>query len=97
MDPNTPGYKVASSKIGDELEIDLVEKIKVECLIKKFYFPSHSTLEELLSLAKKVKPDRVVLIHGHPEAKSALGKVILSYDRNIKVHSAECGKAILLF
>ncbi len=97
MDPNTPGYKIASSKVGDELETDFVEKIKVECSIKKFHFPSHSTLEELLSIAKKVKPDRVVLIHGDPEAKSALGNVILSYNRNIKVHSAERGKAIQLF
>lgn len=96
MDSETPGYKIATSNIGDEIELGLVEKIKVKCSIKKFHFPSHSTLEELLAIVKKVNPVRVVLIHGDPKAKSALGEAVLSYNRKIKVHSAEIGKSIEL-
>ena len=29
MDSETPGYKIATSNIGDEIELGLVEKIKV--------------------------------------------------------------------
>ncbi|NOX66871.1 MAG: hypothetical protein GXO85_14030 [Chlorobi bacterium] len=97
MDSSTPGHQIAESNQGDEIEIGIDRKIKVRCSISRFHFPSHSTREELLTIAEKLKPSRVVLVHGEPEAKKWLGHQILKSSKNIKVHSAEVDKSIIIF
>ncbi len=96
MDPSTPGHQIAESNQGYEIEIGIDRKIKVRCSISRFHFPSHSTREELLTIAEKLKPSRVVLVHGEPEAKKWLGHQILKSSSNIKVHSAEVDKSITI-
>ncbi len=97
MDPNTPGYKIAKSNQGDEIEIGINKKVKVRCSVGRFHFPSHSTREELLKIVKKLKPDKVILVHGEPEAKNWLGHRLLKENKGIKVHSAEVGKQIIFY
>jgi len=97
MDLSTPGYQIAESNQGDEIEIGIDRKIKIRCSISRFHFPSHSTREELLMIAEALKPSRVILIHGEPEAKEWLGHHILKAGKNIKVHSAEVGKSITVY
>jgi len=97
MDPSTPGYQIAQSKQGDEIEIGIDRKMKIKCSINRFHFPSHSNREELLEIADKLKPSRVILIHGEPEGKDWLGHQILKSNQNIKVHSASVGNSITLY
>jgi len=97
MDPSTPGYQIAQSKQGDEIEIGNNRKTKVKCSVNRFHFPSHSTREELLEIAEKLKPSRVILIHGESEGKDWLGHQILKSNPNIKVHSASVGNSITLY
>ncbi len=94
MDPSTPGYKISNSTQGEEIEID--KKTKVNCSVNRFHFPSHSTREELLEIAEKLKPSRVILIHGEPEGKDWFGHQILKSNQNVKVNSASVGNSIIL-
>ena len=85
-------------KLGrDEIEIGINRKTKVKCSINRFHFPSHSTREELLEISEKLKPSRVILIHGEPEGKDWLGHQILKSNQNIKVHSASVENSIILY
>lgn len=97
MDPSTPGFQIAESNQGDEIEIGIDRKLKIRCSVNRFHFPSHSNREELLAIAEKLKPSRVVLVHGEPEAKKWLGHQILKSSGNIKVHSAEVDKSITIY
>ena len=64
MEENTPGYKFANSKKGDKIKLNEFDEEEVKCTIEQFRFSSHSKREELLTIVKKLKPVRVVLVHG---------------------------------
>ncbi len=97
QDPTTPGYIVANSKRDDIIKLtDYSEPQKVHCEIQNFSFPSHSKREDLLHIVKKLKPDKVILIHGDDASRDWLGYEILKNFKNVKVHLAETGKAIEL-
>lgn len=96
MDPSSPGHQIAESDQDDEIEIGIDRKLKIRCSISRFHFPSHSTREELLAITEKLKPSRVILVHGEPEAKEWLGYQVLKSSRNVKVHSAEVDKSIII-
>lgn len=97
MDKDTPGYKVMSSKQGDEIQLtDFSPVQKVNCNIDRFYFPSHAKREELLSIVKQTKPKRVILVHGEHKGKDWLGYNILKNFSEVRVHSAELEKEIIL-
>ena len=97
MDPSTPGHIIKKSTQGETIEISVDKKIKIKCSVSRFHFPSHSVREELLEISEKLKPSRVILIHGEPEGKDWLGHQILKSNPNIKVHSASVGDSITLY
>jgi Cft2 family RNA processing exonuclease len=96
MDPSTPGSIVAKAKRGDKIQLtEREKKIDVKCTIKNFRFSAHSKREELISLVKKLNPDKVVLIHGDKEAINWMGASILKQYPGKKVYAAENFKEIL--
>lgn len=97
MDPSTPGYKIAKDTQGEEIEVGINKKVKIRCSVNRFHFPSHSNREELLEITEKLKPSRVILIHGEPDGKDWLGHQILKSNSKIKVHSADVGESITLY
>lgn len=93
VDEESPGYKISSSKKGDEIIFD--DNIqKVHCDIERFYFPSHAKREELLRIVDKSNPEKIILVHGEEEAQNWIGEKILSKHKSIKLYSAENGKSI---
>lgn len=95
MDKNTPGYIISNAKIGDKIKLtELSEPQTVNCSIKHFKFSAHSNREGLIEIVRKLKPEKVVLIHGDQEAISWIGNEILKNFRGIKVFKAELGKEI---
>jgi len=95
MDPDTPGYRVANAVTGDEIKLsDFSIPGKVNCIVQRFYFPSHSNREELLNIVRILKPGRVVLVHGDQDAIGWMGMKILELFTSMKVHAAEVGKWI---
>jgi Cft2 family RNA processing exonuclease len=97
MEESTPGYKFANSKKGDKIKLnDFSDEEELKCLIEQFRFPSHSKREELLMIVKKLKPEKVILIHGDPAGIDWIGASILKNFKNIKVFRGEFGKEIVL-
>jgi Cft2 family RNA processing exonuclease len=96
MDPSTPGSIISKARRGDKIQLtDREKKIEVKCSIKNFRFSAHSKREELMSLVKKLNPDKVVLIHGDKEAINWMGASILKQYPGKKVYAAENFKEIM--
>ena len=96
MDPSTPGSIISKAKRGDKIQVtDRDKKVEVKCEIKNFRLSAHSKREELVSLVKKLNPDKVVLIHGDKEAIDWIGASILKQFPGKKVFAAENFKEII--
>lgn len=96
MDPSTPGYIISNSKKGDKIRLTKHDrKIEVKCEIMNFRFSAHSKREELVSLVKKLHPDKIVLVHGDKAAIDWVGNSILRQFKSKKVFAAENFKPIL--
>ena len=96
MDPSTPGSIISKAKRGDKIQVtDRDKKVEVKCEIKNFRLSAHSRREELVSLVKKINPDKVVLIHGDKEAIDWIGASILKQFPGKKVFAAENFKEII--
>lgn len=93
MDEESPGYIFSNSKKGDIVKIPgIEEKVKIKCSVEKFYFPSHSRREDLLDIVAKLKPEKIILIHGDPEAIDWIGYNILNKFSSVKLYQAQKGK-----
>ena len=74
MDPSTPGNVISKARRGDKIQLtERDEKVEVKCEIKNFRFSAHSRREELVSIVKKLNPDKIILIHGDKEAINWIG------------------------
>lgn len=90
MDPSTPGNTISKARRGDKIQlIERDKMVEVKCEIKNFRFSAHSKREELVSLVKKLNPDKVVLIHGDKDAINWMGATILKQFTGKKVYAAE--------
>jgi Cft2 family RNA processing exonuclease len=95
MDENTPGYKISKAAKGERIKLtEYSEEQIVKCSIKHFKFSAHSNREGLIEIVRKMKPEKVILVHGDDEAISWIGNEILKDFRGIKVFKAELGKEI---
>ncbi|MBI9072486.1 MAG: MBL fold metallo-hydrolase [Melioribacteraceae bacterium] len=96
MDPDTPGYKISKSKKGDDLTLGNDDEVfNIKCEIENFRFTAHSHREELLDIAEKLKPGRIILFHGDDESVNWLGGNLLDRFKGVKVHTAENFKSII--
>lgn len=97
MEKNTPGYKIANVSTGEKIKLsEAGDGEEVKCIIKQFRFSAHSRREDLLKIVKKLKPKKVILVHGDPPAIDWMGAAILKDDKNIKVYEAKIGKQLIL-
>lgn len=88
MDPLSPGFKIINASQGDVIDFSDEESIKLNCNIDRFFFPTHSTREELTEIVLQLNPINVILIHGVEESKNWLGNRILELKPRTKVYSA---------
>ena len=95
MDPQTPGYIIANAKRGEKIQLtEYSEPREIKCEIKNFRFSAHARREDLISVVKKLKPAKVILVHGDPEAIDWMGAQLIKDFKNIKVLAAKTGKYI---
>jgi len=96
MDPSTPGSIISKARRGDKIQLTERErKVEIKCEIKNFRFSAHSKKEDLVSLVKKLNPDKIVLIHGDKEAIDWMGASILKQFPGKKVYAAANFKEII--
>jgi Cft2 family RNA processing exonuclease len=68
-DPETPGGFIQHAKSGDMIELAPdTEPVPLNCRVEKFDFSGHATRESLRTYVHKVRPKKVLLVHGSPEA-----------------------------
>ncbi|QQS36210.1 MAG: MBL fold metallo-hydrolase [Ignavibacteriales bacterium] len=95
MDSLTPGYVITNSRQGDVINLFGNDEI-IKCEILKFRFPSHARREGLLKIADRLKPEKIILVHGEEDSIKWVGAELLKKDKGRKVYSAEAGKEINL-
>lgn len=97
MEKETPGFIVSTAKKGIKIKLsELSEETEVKCTIERFRFSAHSLREDLIKIANKLNPEKVILIHGDPPAIDWVGSEILKENKKRKVYAAEIGKEIFL-
>lgn len=97
MDPETPGYTIASAKKGDKISLpNLINPVEIKCSIERYRFSSHARRDGLLEIVKRLKPEKVILVHGDEEAIDWMGYNILKLNPKIKLHAAQKAKVIEL-
>ena len=95
MDPSTPGSIIAKARRGDKIQLTQKDrKVEVKCKVKNFSFSAHSKREELLLIVTKLKPEKIILIHGDGEAIDWIGASILNQYPTKKVFAARNFKEI---
>lgn len=95
MDEFTPGYKIAKAVKGGKIKLtEFREEETVKCSIEKFRFSVHSKREELIEIVRKLKPEKIVLVHGDEDAIGWIGNQILKDFKAVRVFQAEIGKEI---
>ena len=95
MDESTPGNKIANAVKGGKIKLtEFSQEEIVKCSIEKFRFSAHSKREELIEIVRKLKPKKIILVHGGEDAISWVGNQILKELKGVKVFQAELGKEI---
>jgi predicted metal-dependent RNase len=70
-DPESPGYKIRTAKEGDMIKLarDL-PAVPLRCRVESFDLSAHATREQLADYAEKVKPKKLLLVHGEEPAQN---------------------------
>ncbi len=97
MDPESPGYLIANSKKGDKIQFfEGGEEYTVACEIRKFRFSAHSSGDELIKVAEKLRPGNVFLIHGDDDSINYSASRIRRTVPAAKIFVPEKGREIIL-
>jgi Cft2 family RNA processing exonuclease len=78
-DPDAPGARVLQANSGDKVALDaggLLYDVRAE--IARFHFSAHSRRSDLVRMAEKMRPRRVVLIHGGRRSLSWMREALLN-------------------
>lgn len=68
-DPESPAGKVRAAKPGDLVELDPeLPPVELRCHIEEFNFSAHASRESLLDYAVRLRPRKILLVHGDPPA-----------------------------
>jgi predicted metal-dependent RNase len=68
-DPESPAGRIRSAAPGAALELDAeVGPKTIRCAVEQFSFSGHAPRESILEYVRKLKPKKVVLVHGDPPA-----------------------------
>lgn len=69
-DPDSPGYKIRNAKEGDMIKLarDL-PAIPLRARVESFDLSAHSTREQIADYVEKVRPKKLVLVHGEEPAQ----------------------------
>jgi Cft2 family RNA processing exonuclease len=67
--PESPAGLLRQAGTNGEVSLDPDKPAKhVRCHIEEFQFSAHATRETIVNYAKKLSPDKIVLVHGDPPA-----------------------------
>lgn len=69
-DPESPGYKIRTAKPGDMIKLakDL-PAVPLRARVESFDLSAHATREQIAEYAEKVRPKKLILVHGEEAAQ----------------------------
>lgn len=68
-DPKSPAGHVRAGKEGDEVVLDPRRRpVRRRCKVDQFTLSAHATRDGLLNYVERVKPGKLLLVHGDPPA-----------------------------
>ena len=87
-DTEAPGYRVLNAKPGDEVQLeDGGPTYTARAQIARFHFSAHSVRGDLLKMVERMRPKKIILIHG--------GKRSLSWMQNALQGFAHCPEILV--
>ena len=93
--PDMPGFQVRTAQRGQFLQLGPASpEVQVQCRIERFQFSAHSHRKHLLNVVDKLKPKRVILVHGERGASGWLREMIKQNFPKTDVTIAEQGVSI---
>jgi predicted metal-dependent RNase len=93
VDPSTPGHRLAQAEPGQVVDLGGdVGQVPLRCEVQRFGFTAHSRASQLVHTVETLRPVRVVLVHGDPEAMDSLGDRLRTLPTEVTV--AEPGARI---
>src|SRR3954468_12895531 len=96
-DPLSPAGILRSAKPEQEVALDSDEPpLQVRCNIQEFQFSAHASRESLIAYAKKLKPKKIILVHGDPPAVDWVRSKLLSELPGVEVMVPTPGQEIEL-
>ena len=82
---------------GEEATLDrLIGPQPINCDVERFRFSGHSHRRELLQIVEKVKPKKIVLVHGETEAREWMANNIRYFYPEVDIFLPEHGEIISL-
>jgi Cft2 family RNA processing exonuclease len=85
-DPLSPAGILREAKPEQEMVLDSDEPPqRVRCQLRQFQFSAHASRESLVNYAKKVRPKKIVLVHGDPPAVDWMRAKLLSELPGVEV------------
>jgi Cft2 family RNA processing exonuclease len=69
-DPETPGYRLRTAASGQQVVLSReLPPVTLQARVESFDFSAHASREQLAEYAEKVRPSKVILVHGEPAAQ----------------------------
>ena len=76
-DPTTPGAKIRNAKPGEMIVLDeKLPPVELKCRVESYDFSAHSTRESIANYVTKLKPKKVLLVHGDEPAMNWFSKTL---------------------
>ena len=69
---------------------------QVRCTVDRFRFSGHSNRRDLLRVVDHLQPERVVLVHGEPDARAWMAEHIRADHPKVDVHVPDGGEVLKL-
>lgn len=69
-DPESPGYRIRNAQRGEMIKLakDL-PAVRLEARVESFDLSAHATREQIAEYAEKVRPKRLLMVHGEEKAQ----------------------------
>ncbi|MEO8205946.1 MAG: MBL fold metallo-hydrolase [Chthoniobacterales bacterium] len=68
-DPDSPAGKIRAAKPGENVAIDTkLPPVPLRCRVETFQFSAHASRESLIPNAIRMRPKKILLVHGDPSA-----------------------------
>ncbi len=89
-DEESPGRKLQTLQSGDEIQLE-GQALTIKARIERVNLSAHADGPQLVQLTDHLRPRAVVLVHGEPERRAALGELL---GQRYPVHLPQVGERI---